>query len=183
MDIKNIVIFGAVLVVTLIVGLTARNIGATPIASNGGVSTQLQETPGADAAADGDAQDVTLRMEGWRYITEPSTLTAGVPVRMTVDLTTVTGCMRDIVIPAWNVRKYVSEGDNVILFTPQEDGQFPISCSMGMGRGVITVGGSSAATGTTSPSASQEATLPAAPSCGMAGSGGPVTGGCGCGAR
>lgn len=87
----------------------------------------------------GDYQEATLKMEGYEYIVEPSTLIKGVPVKMTVDLDTVYGCMRDIVISPFGVREYVKEGSNVIEFFPDKTGEIPIVCSMNMGRGSFTV--------------------------------------------
>ncbi len=177
MNMRNIVVFGAVLVVALIVGLTARKIGAAPITVLEARQTTLQNPLAAGSAGgNGEVQDVVLRMEGWRYVTDPATLRAGVPVRLRVDLSTVTGCMRDIVLPAWNVRKYVSQGDNMIGFTPTEAGQFPISCSMGMGRGLIVVAEHDGMV--PEPSAAQQARLTAPDIGGRCGAPG---GGCGCG--
>ena len=87
----------------------------------------------------GSAQKVTLRAQGGQYILDPPTLKTGVPVKMVVDLSTVQGCLRSIVIPEWGIRKLVSEGDNVIEFTPSTPGNFGMSCSMGMGRGTVTI--------------------------------------------
>lgn len=123
---KYYAIGGAALVVIL-VGVMATMSTTEP---TGNVVATQQE----------GVQEVLLTMDGMQYRTEPSVLKAGVPVRMTVDLATVTGCMRDVVIPAFDVRKLVSEGDNVIEFTPKLEGQYPISCSMGMGQGTLVVG-------------------------------------------
>lgn len=89
--------------------------------------------------AAGDMQDVLLRFENYEYVLSPSTLKAGVPVRMEVDLDSVYGCMKSVVIPVFNVRKTVSAGDNIITFTPDKKGTFNIACSMNMGRGTFTV--------------------------------------------
>ena len=116
----------------------------------------------------GQAQDVKLSFINYNYVLEPSTLKAGVPVRMEVDMSTVYGCMRDVRIPAFGVSKYVKEGDNVIEFTPNKAGTFNIACSMNMGRGTFTVKEQDG-----SVSSYIEAAPAAAPSCGE--------GGCGCG--
>ncbi len=87
----------------------------------------------------GSAQTVTLRAQGGQYILDPPTLKTGVPVKMVVDLSTVQGCLRSIVIPEWGIRKLVTERDNVIEFTPTTPGNFGMSCSMGMGRGTINI--------------------------------------------
>ena len=131
-------------------------------------------------------QKATLGMDGYTYIVTPSTLQAGVPVEMTVDLSTVTGCMRTIVIPAMNVRKTVNANDNKITFTPLKTGTIKMSCGMGMGVGEFSVvseqnpangadGGQTAKTAGITPVTDAEQKIPSGGSCGAGG------GGCGCG--
>ena len=91
------------------------------------------------AANNGEVQYVTLKMENYGYVIEPSEMKVGVPTVMTVDLDSVYGCMRDVVIPEYNIKKYVSEGDNIIKFTPTKIGKLPVTCSMNMGRGILKV--------------------------------------------
>ncbi len=188
MDNKAIVVLGALLVLALVLVLSARNmaaLGVAPGVTRATAPTTLAASPSAATTATagaGGVQDVTLKMRGTTYYTEPAALQPGVPVRMTVDLSTVTGCMRDVVMPGFGIRKYVSQGDNVIAFTAPAAGSYPISCSMGMGRGVITVGDAAAAVA--APSADPSAAAPAAgtgygSACGATGTG--SAGGCGCG--
>ena len=85
-------------------------------------------------------QDVELTVNNWQYIVTPSIIKLGVPVKMTVDLSKVVGCARDIVIPAFNTRKYVSGvNDNIIYFMPDHAGNFSIVCSMIMYKGMFEV--------------------------------------------
>ncbi|MFT4309621.1 MAG: hypothetical protein ACMXYL_03985 [Candidatus Woesearchaeota archaeon] len=84
-------------------------------------------------------QQVTLYFINYEYKLVPENLLVGVPVKMTVDLETVYGCMRAVMIPAFNVRKFVNENDNIILFTPDRTGNFNILCTMNMGRGTFRV--------------------------------------------
>ncbi len=103
------------------------------------LSVNYESEPSNALKYSGDYQEVTLKFINYEYVLEPSVLKKGVPVRMTVDLSTVSGCMRDIVISSFNVRKYVSQGDNVIEFMPDKSGEFIIACSMNMGRGSFSV--------------------------------------------
>ncbi len=73
------------------------------------------------------------------YTVTPDTVVAGVPVRMEVDLKTVRGCARTVVIGALNVRKTVKEGETVIEFTPAKSGKVQIACGMDMVHGSFTV--------------------------------------------
>ncbi|MDO8556414.1 MAG: cupredoxin domain-containing protein [Nanoarchaeota archaeon] len=87
----------------------------------------------------GQVQDVILKVSNFGYVTEPAVLQKDVPVRMTVDLSSVQGCARSVTIPEFGVRKLVKQGDNVIVFTPTKSGRFSIACSMNMYKGVLVV--------------------------------------------
>ena len=73
------------------------------------------------------------------YVVTPDTVTKGVPVKMEVDLSTVKGCMRTVVISAFNVKQTVKEGATTIEFTPSKSGKIEIICGMNMGKGSFTV--------------------------------------------
>ncbi len=119
----------------------------------------------------GDAQVVKLSVEGGNYVLTPSTFKKDVPVRIEADVSKMPGCSKSIVISAFNIRKGVSEGNNIIEFTPNKAGTFNIACSMNMYKGTFTVLENDG----TKP-AYVEQKLPSGSSCGMAGGGG-----CGCG--
>ena len=87
----------------------------------------------------GEVQDVTLRISNFQYVTVPAVLKANVPVRMTVDLSSVQGCARAVTIPEFGVRQVVQSGNNIISFTPTKSGKFAIACSMNMYKGVLVV--------------------------------------------
>jgi len=84
-------------------------------------------------------QIVKLSFDDKGYVVTPSRVTKGVPVRMEVDLATVKGCMRTVVIAAFDVKKTVKEGDTTITFTPTKTGEIQIVCGMNMGKGSFTV--------------------------------------------
>jgi plastocyanin domain-containing protein len=92
---------------------------------------------GKDQAA--KVQIVKLSFDDKGYVVTPSTVTKGVPVKMEVDLTTVKGCMRTVVIDAFNVKQTVKEGATTIEFTPSKSGPIQIVCGMNMGKGQFTV--------------------------------------------
>jgi len=100
--------------------------------------------PGAALAQSGKdqaakVQIVKLSFDDKGYVVTPSTVTKGVPVKMEVDLTTVKGCMRTVVIDAFNVKQTVKEGATTIEFTPSKSGPIQIVCGMNMGKGQFTV--------------------------------------------
>jgi plastocyanin domain-containing protein len=164
---KYFIIGGAVLIIALIAVLSLSNVFG-------------QASPAAKALAtkaptdSSEVQDVQLKVVGGNYILSPSILKKGVKVHMVVDMSTVVGCSRDIVISSFGVRKAVSPGDNIIEFTPDKTGTINIACSMNMYRGTFQV------TDDGNPQVGvQAASAPVAPSAGSCGASG---GGCGCGA-
>jgi plastocyanin domain-containing protein len=100
--------------------------------------------PGAVLAQAGKDQAkpvqlVKLSFDDKGYVVTPSTVTKGVPVKMDVDLDTVKGCMRTVVIDAFNVKQTVKAGATTIEFTPTKSGPIQIVCGMNMGKGQFTV--------------------------------------------
>ena len=84
-------------------------------------------------------QNVKLTFDAKGYVLTPSTLTKGVPVKMEVDLDSVKGCMRTVVIDSFGVKKTVKTGETTIEFTPTKTGDVEIVCGMGMGQGSFKV--------------------------------------------
>jgi plastocyanin domain-containing protein len=84
-------------------------------------------------------QTVKLTFDDKGYVVTPDSVTKGVPVKMEVDLGTVKGCMRTVVINAFDVKKTVKEGETTIEFTPTKSGKIDIICGMNMGTGTFTV--------------------------------------------
>ena len=108
------------------------------------VMAVLFAAPGAILAQSGgdkakNVQVVKLSFDDKGYVVTPSTVTKGVPVKMEVDLDTVKGCMRTVVIDAFNVKQTVKDGATTIEFTPTKSGPIQIVCGMNMGKGQFTV--------------------------------------------
>jgi len=104
----------------------------------------LLAAPGAILAQSGGdqatkAQAVKLSFDDKGYVVTPPTVTKGIPVKMEVDLDTVKGCMRTVVIDAFNVKQTVKAGATTIEFTPTKSGPIQIVCGMNMGKGQFTV--------------------------------------------
>jgi plastocyanin domain-containing protein len=106
---------------------------AVALAVPGGVFAQA----GKDQAK--KVQIVKLSFDDKGYVVTPSTVTKDVPVKMEVDLDTVKGCMRTVVIDAFNVKQTVKAGATTIEFTPTKSGPIQIVCGMNMGKGQFTV--------------------------------------------
>ncbi len=171
MKINKILIAGAIIILGIIVLVSAGNFVAKDYKPTSSSFVSPAGTKGSTDIAkvtDG-VQNIKLVMGSYGYELQPSTLIKGVPVRMEVDMSTVTGCARSIVIPGFNVKKNVRGTDNIIEFTPDKTGTFQIRCSMNMFRGnfdVIEENGQK--------SAFVEQAAPSTGGCGG-------SGGCGCG--
>lgn len=140
------------------------------ILSNGASATG-NAVAGNTIIPSGEAQAVKLSVENGNYVLTPSTFKKDVPIRIEADISKMPGCSKSVVISAFNIRKGVSEGDNIIEFTPTKAGTFNIACSMNMYKGTFTVLENDG----TKPTY-VEKTPSGGASCGMAGGGG-----CGCG--
>jgi plastocyanin len=157
-----LLVFAALM--NLVLSTTASPFG------NGAREPSVQAVGGTLAPINNGVQEVSLSMKGYEYQPNPIRVKVGVPVKMTVDLSTVRGCMRSIQIPELGVSGRVSDGNNIITFTPTQAGTFRMTCSMGMADGTIIV---EDATGQ-APAAAPSAAKPlGGGSCG--------SGGCGCG--
>lgn len=91
------------------------------------------------AAGNNNIQSAKLYMKNYEYLVEPAVLKKSIPVRMTVDVNSLIGCAKNVVIKDFGVRKSVSKGNNIIEFTPDKTGTIGIACSMNMYRGTFTV--------------------------------------------
>lgn len=87
----------------------------------------------------GPVQEVLLSVSGAYYVPNPLKLKKGVPARIVVDLNSVRGCARSIVIPDFGIQKTITTKDNIIEFTPDKTGLFDFGCSMRMYLGKILV--------------------------------------------
>ncbi len=67
------------------------------------------------------------------------TVKKGIPVKWVIDGKNVFGCQGYFVVPTLGISKALSEGENIIEFTPQETGIINFSCGMGMYRGRIQI--------------------------------------------
>lgn len=87
----------------------------------------------------GDVQAVKMYVENGQYVFSQNEFKKGQTVRIEADISKMPGCSKSIVISAFNVRKTLTTGDNVIEFTPDKAGTFNIACSMNMYKGTFTV--------------------------------------------
>jgi len=80
---------------------------------------------------------MTENSEG--YSPNSFTIQKGVPVKWIVKATAPYSCASVLLLPKYQIRKFLTAGENVINFTPTEAGKLPFSCSMGMYKGSFNV--------------------------------------------
>jgi len=147
--------------------------------------------PGAGNNTTQAAQEIRMEVNAFGYSPSNFTIKQGVPVKWVINVTKLTGCNNEILVPALNIQKKLAVGEQVIEFTPEKLGTIQFSCWMGMLRGSITVEPNNSAQANSTPAGNSAASAPAkqdyypqsqqakpANSCG-GGSG--ASCGCGCG--
>ncbi|MGE5631654.1 MAG: sulfite exporter TauE/SafE family protein [Caulobacteraceae bacterium] len=126
----------AVLVMTL--GIVMLNRGL----SLSGISVAFADsgtTKGNIAKIENGVQLVSIDLQPGSF--EPIIVQKGIPVKFTInaDSNNINGCNNAIIIPKYNIQKSLEPGENIIEFTPDETGNIPYSCWMGMIRSNIKV--------------------------------------------
>jgi sulfite exporter TauE/SafE/copper chaperone CopZ len=72
---------------------------------------------------------------------QPITVNKGIPVKWIINAKEdeINGCNEVLIVPKYNIEKKLIPGENIIEFTPDEEGVIPYSCWMGMIKSKITV--------------------------------------------
>ena len=84
-------------------------------------------------------QTIVMDVMSYGYVPNEFTLIKDVPVKWIIDGKEVTECNRRILVPKLGLQIDVKEGEQVIEFTPKEEGIIPWSCWMGMKHGRFIV--------------------------------------------
>ncbi len=84
-------------------------------------------------------QLISTELKGNEY--DPIVVKKGIPVKWTIKVSkeNLNGCNEQIIIPKYNIDKKLQVGDNIVEFTPDEEGVINYSCWMGMIKSHITV--------------------------------------------
>lgn len=124
-------------VLVMVLGLIMVNRGLSLSGIN--VASALSKDADNIAVIEGDVQTVTstLRADGY----EPVMVQKGIPVRWNIKAgeKDLNGCNNSIIIPKYGIRKNLVPGDNIVEFTPDEEGNVIYTCWMGMIRSNIQV--------------------------------------------
>ena len=84
-------------------------------------------------------QTFALGVSGFQYTPKEIRVKQGTKVRIEGDPNTLRGCMLVVNIEGYDISKPIRAGDNVIEFTADKAGTFPIYCNMGLGNGKLIV--------------------------------------------
>lgn len=85
-------------------------------------------------------QDVTIDVLKNGYSPSTTTLTAGIPVRISLRTNNLQSCTRVFTIPDYRIVKTLPEtGSDVVEFTPTKTGRLVYTCGMGMFTGSFNV--------------------------------------------
>lgn len=92
----------------------------------------------AVAAAPGAATaELVIEVDGG-YSPSTVRVRAGQPVRLVFDRKDDSSCSEEVVIPAFNVRRFLPTGERTtIVVTPPAPDRYPFTCGMSMLRGTI----------------------------------------------
>lgn len=94
---------------------------------------------GSEAVVKNGYQVVNMSVDGNGYSPNSFTIRKGVPVKWVINGENVFGCQGYLVAPKLGIQKLLEKGDNIIEFTPEEEGPILFSCAMGMYRGRFNV--------------------------------------------
>lgn len=88
---------------------------------------------------EGNEQVITSEFKNGRYV--PIVVKKGIPVKWIIKVTKedLNGCNNPVTIPKYNIKKKLVPGENIINFTPEEEGTIVYTCWMGMIRSTIKV--------------------------------------------
>jgi len=91
------------------------------------------------ALSAGGVQEVTITVRGG-YTPATVRVRKGTPVRLLFDRQETAGCSEEVVIPAFHIRRFLpAHQTTAVEFTPQQAGDYEITCGMSMLHGRLTV--------------------------------------------
>lgn len=121
---------------TLQSGLALSGVAASVI----GTKDNNSKTVETDKAADEkNIQIIEMRILNSGFSPNVLHVKKGVPVRWKIFGDQVSSCTNKVIIPSLNISKKINSGENTIEFTPEQTGEIPFSCWMGMVRGKFIV--------------------------------------------
>lgn len=105
------------------------------------LSASTQLTVNSNIVLNNGKQVATMNVNNSGYNPNSFTVKKDIPVKWVINGQNVFGCQGYLVAPKLNVQQALAYGQNIIEFTPQEEGVINFSCGMGMYRGQFNVVG------------------------------------------
>lgn len=84
-------------------------------------------------------QEIRMTVDGSGYQPNYFEVKKEIPVRWVINGKNVFGCQGYFVVPDLKVARSLKPGENIIEFTPKEEGEIKFACGMGMYKGVIKI--------------------------------------------
>ena len=114
---------------------------AEPVARTSGTGSVTQADSAVSAGAGtGTVETFNLSSHGGQYDPAVIRVKQGTIVRIVGDPITLSGCMAVVNIAGdYGISKLITPVDNVIEFTADRQGTFPMYCDMGIGNGKLIV--------------------------------------------
>lgn len=127
------------LLVIILGGFNVQN-GRRLIASSIVSTPDVVQGEAANSVVDkGDFQEVRMSQNFYGYEPNSFTVKKGKPVKWIINSETQFSCASSLIMPMYGIRKNLTKGENVIMFTPLQSGKIPFSCGMGMYTGEFKV--------------------------------------------
>ncbi len=138
---KRILKVSAVIVMVLGIIMLSRGMTLSGVGFNlNSVSASLAPASGQDTASlAGGIQEINMTVTSGGWTPDKFVLKKGTPVRWNIDVKQLTGCNKEIIVPAYNLDIKLKQGLNVVEFTPTSEGTVSWSCWMGMIPGSFVV--------------------------------------------
>jgi sulfite exporter TauE/SafE/copper chaperone CopZ len=115
------------------------NLAGFDIASGSQSTISGSKSNDPNVTLENGVQVVKMTESSRGYSPNNFTVKKGVPVKWVIDAQDPYSCASSLVMNKFNIRKSLKSGENVIEFTPMENGKIPFSCSMGMYTGSFNV--------------------------------------------
>jgi sulfite exporter TauE/SafE/copper chaperone CopZ len=91
------------------------------------------------ATFSGGFQEIRMEVNRYGWSPDKFVLKKGIPVKWIINGVEINGCNNEIVIPRMGLSFDVEYGEQIIEFTPTEEGVIPWSCWMGMIPGAFVI--------------------------------------------
>ncbi len=105
--------------------------------SFGGESTISNQA--SNITLENGVQTIKMTQTAYGYTPNKFVIKKGVPVRWIIDAKDANSCSFGVTVPKLGITKNFKFGENIIEFTPKENGKIKFSCLMGMYPGEFTV--------------------------------------------